>query len=331
MRRRLGLDSPVQWKSARQKCCRTGLPGGAAAEGGGGPQARWYSHALPGAPSGGGWDGRGAGEKLPTKCRHRATHRHTGQDSAAGAAREQKKLPGAEPEKAAFRPLQPPGVEPTGPEAATADGGRGYRRPGQGTDRAGTEEGRPKGARTGEYGEERGCTGAAHHGARSAHTGRSFQAGGSPRGPAPDDRREGLYEPDRGRDSGRRGPRAVADALRGRGPGASAGRGERKKRGGYPEERRTAPQGATTLDVPRGPAQNAGSTEQPKGRGTEGILPECPRGTLRVPRIIVSLAGIPRRYQLKQSEQRERYFATIDSGILAAAAGALNFAGLPFT
>ena len=122
-----------------------------------------------------------AARRNPSSGENRGTQQDP--ESAAGAAREQKKTRRGGAQK--WRPQgrqKAPAREQSRPRSRAADGPRGARRPTQGTDRAGTQQGRPQGSPQRRGWRGRDCGGSERLRSRAAaHKRPSAKAGG--RGP----------------------------------------------------------------------------------------------------------------------------------------------------
>ena len=207
-RRREGLRSGLQWEGCGRRL--EGTPGGPAKRGG---EARLEQPRASPEPQRGGGDGRGAGRTPQRPPAPRLPAQGVGAP-ASGRTHARRKPRGRKPKKRRLeQPPMPPGLEPPGPEApkGASQGGPASRE--KGDAHGWREQGQPERQRRTPADERKPgattCAAAGDHGARSAHTGASFEAGGWRRGPAPALR--GL----------RRAPRPEADPPRGRGPGAS--------------------------------------------------------------------------------------------------------------
>ena len=168
-------------------------------------------------PWGEGKTGKRIGENLPTKYRQRTRRSLTAQSAQRATAREHYS-PGAKAEKRRLQPPLPPGrsCRARSPEG---DRARGNRRPAQGTDRAGTEQGRPNREPAAEWMARKGTARAASGEERvSAHEARANKPGERPGARC----RLGRFAPDRHRDSGsgRAAPEQTQHAERGRVPDA---------------------------------------------------------------------------------------------------------------
>ena len=173
-RRRLGLDYAATMGGRGLAAVRSTdhSPRGSRRDGGG-PQARCQASRSPGAPSGGGGSGEGAGE-------NQGAAKHPRRRGRVPAARQREdRAPGPKAEKggpkAAYGPgagSRPPPNERLGDPANRAKN-RGTHAGSKG-DRSGSPQ-QPKGG-TG------GCPGAADHGARQRAHGRQLWSRGLPRG-----------------------------------------------------------------------------------------------------------------------------------------------------